>query len=79
MQIKVFGTGCANCKKLLKLTQEAVQELGANAEVAYVTDLAEIVNAGVLRTPALMLAGTVKVSGRVPRKEEIKRLISAAE
>lgn len=79
MQIKVFGTGCANCKKLLKLTEEAVQELGRQDEIVYVTELAQIAQAGVMRTPALMLGGQLKVSGRVPQKDEIKRLISEAE
>ena len=79
MQIKVFGTGCANCKKLLKLTEEAVQELGRQDEIVYVTELAQIAQAGVMRTPALMLGGQLKVTGRVPQKDEIKRLISEAE
>ncbi len=79
MQIKVFGTGCANCKKLLKFTEEAVQELGRQDEIIYVTELAQIAQAGVMRTPALMLGGQLKVTGRVPQKDEIKRLISEAE
>lgn len=79
MQIKVFGTGCANCKKLLKWTEEAVQELERQDEIVYVTELAQIAQAGVLRTPALMVAGQLKVSGRVPQKEEIKRLITEAQ
>ncbi|MGI6344368.1 MAG: thioredoxin family protein [Bacillota bacterium] len=75
MQIKVLGPGCANCKKLLKLTEDAVKELGRSDEIVYVTDLAEIAAAGVMRTPALIMDGRVKVSGRVPRKDEIKQLI----
>lgn len=75
MQIRVLGPGCANCKKLLKLTEDAVKELGRSDEIVYVTDLAEIAAAGVMRTPALIMDGRVKVSGRVPRKDEIKQLI----
>ncbi len=66
-------------KKLLKLTEESVSELGRDDEISYVTDLAAIAAAGVLRTPALMLDGHLAVTGRVPSKDEIKRLISAVK
>lgn len=79
MEIKVLGTGCAKCKQLLQLTEEAVKEMGRNDEVIYVTDINEILKSRVLGTPALMLDGRGKVSGRVPSKDEIKQLITAAE
>jgi small redox-active disulfide protein 2 len=79
MQIKVLGTGCAKCKRLYTLTKDVVQEMGTNDEVIYVTDMAEIVSAGVLRTPALMVEGEIKVAGRLPKKDEIRQLISAAK
>jgi small redox-active disulfide protein 2 len=79
MQIKVLGSGCANCKKLLKLVEDAVKELGRDDEVIYVTDMVEIAMTGVLRTPALVMDGQVKISGRVPKLEEIKELLNAAK
>ncbi|MGI6358840.1 MAG: thioredoxin family protein [Bacillota bacterium] len=79
MQIKVLGTGCAKCKRLYSLTKEVVQELGTNDEVIYVNDMAEIMNAGVMRTPALTVDGEIKVSGRLPKKDELRQLLSTAK
>lgn len=79
MQIKVLGPGCANCKKLYKLVQDAVKELGRDDEIIYVTDMAEIAKAGIMRTPGLIMDGQVKISGRMPKLEEIKELLNAAK
>lgn len=76
MEIKVVGSGCANCKKLHSLTQDAVRELGVAADVLYVTDLQEIMKTGIMRMPGLIINGKVKVMGRVPAVREIKQLIS---
>lgn len=78
MEIKVVGSGCKNCKMLLKATQEAVSELGADARVIYVTDVAAIAATGVLRTPGLLINDVIKVTGRVPSVKEIKQLIADA-
>ncbi len=75
MEIKVIGAGCAACKKLLGITQDAVKELNAHADVLYVTDMAEIMKTGVLSTPGLMINGQIKVSGRVPSAKEVKKII----
>lgn len=79
MQIKVLGPGCANCKKLYKLVQDAVKELGRDDEIIYVTDMAEIAKAGIMRTPGLIMDGQVKISGRMPKLEEIKELLNAVK
>ena len=79
MEIKVVGGGCANCKKLLAHTKEAVRELGIEADIRYVTDMEEIMKTGIMRTPGLMVNGTVKVMGRVPGIKEIKGIIGDAE
>jgi small redox-active disulfide protein 2 len=76
MEIKVIGPGCNNCKNLLKATQAADKELGSNAEIIYVTEMADIVALGIMRTPGLMINGKIKVMGRVPSVKEIKQLIS---
>lgn len=77
MEIKVIGSGCANCKNLLQKTQEAVKTLNADAQVIYVTDMEEIIATGIMRTPGLMINGKIKISGRVPSVKEIQQLIEA--
>ena len=79
MEIKVVGGGCANCKKLLAHTEEAVRELGIEADIRYVTDMEEIMKTGIMRTPGLMVNGTVKVMGRVPAVKEIVQIIGEAQ
>lgn len=79
MEIKVVGSGCKNCKMLLEATQEAVSELGTDARVIYVTDIAAIAATGVLRTPGLLINDVIKVMGRVPSVKEIKQLIVDAK
>lgn len=78
MIIKVLGSGCANCKKLEDLATKAVGELGITAEVVKVTDIAEIMGYGVMSTPALVIDEQLKVAGRVPAYEDVKRVIQAA-
>jgi small redox-active disulfide protein 2 len=75
MIIKILGSGCANCKKLFANTQEAVQELNLDVKIEEVKDLDEIINYGVMKTPALVVNGKVKASGRVLGKEEIKKFL----
>ncbi|MGD9676968.1 MAG: thioredoxin family protein [Vulcanibacillus sp.] len=75
MIIKVLGTGCANCKKLEANVREAVSELGIEASVEKVEDLKDIMSYGVMKTPAIVVDGQVKVMGRVPTVEEIKKYL----
>lgn len=55
MKIKVLGSGCSKCEALLAVTKEAVQHLGIDAEIEYVTDFAQIARYGVMSTPALVV------------------------
>lgn len=71
MKIEILGTGCPKCKKLSELTQEVIQELGISAEISKVTNINEIIDYGVMVTPALVIDGDVKVAGKIPSKEEI--------
>lgn len=75
MKIEILGTGCPKCKKLMELTVEAVNETGIDAEIKKVDRINDIMNCGVMITPALAIDGKVVVSGKVPSKEEIKNLI----
>jgi len=79
MEIKVVGSGCANCKKLLASVKEVVADLGVQADVLYVTELADILATGIMRTPGLMIDGKVKSMGRVPSVKEIGQMISDAK
>ena len=70
--IQVLGTGCAKCTKLKEDVEVAVAELGIEAKVEKVEDIMKITEFGVMMTPALVVDGEVKVSGKVPSAEEIK-------
>ncbi|HEY3374177.1 MAG TPA: thioredoxin family protein [Candidatus Aquicultor sp.] len=75
MQIKILGTGCANCKKLETTAKEAVSELGIDASIEKVEDIKDIMSYGVLSTPGLVVDGVVKISGRVPSVADVKALL----
>ena len=75
MQLTVIGPGCSRCKTLAQLTEQAAKELGVEYELIKVTDLKQIMALGVMMTPALAVNGTVKLAGRVPSLEEIKKML----
>ncbi|RLE30764.1 thioredoxin family protein [Candidatus Acetothermia bacterium] len=72
MKIEVLGTGCPKCQATVRNAEQAVKELGVQAEVVKVEDLSEITARGVMVTPALAIDGEIKCSGRIPTVEEIK-------
>ncbi len=73
--VKVLGPGCAKCQELLSQTQRAARELGLDCTVQKVTDIREITKYGVMMTPALLVDGQVKVSGKVPSLDDLKKLL----
>ena len=75
MKIEILGTGCAKCKATEKIVRKAVEELGIQAEVVKVEDLQDIINRGVMMTPAVVVDGEIKISGHQPTIEEIKKII----
>lgn len=75
MKIEIFGTGCAKCKRLEKHVQKAVKELNVKADVKKVEDITEIMNRGVMMTPALAIDGKMVFSGKTSNIDEIKNLI----
>lgn len=75
MKIEILGTGCPKCKKLTENVKEALVLTGQQAEIIKVTDIREIMSYSVLITPALVIDGKVKVSGKVPTVKEIKNLM----
>jgi small redox-active disulfide protein 2 len=76
MEIKVLGSGCKNCKKLLSNVEEAVKEMSLEeVDIKYITDLNEISKTGLLRTPGLIFDKKIVSSGRVPNVKEVKNLL----
>ena len=75
VKIEVLGTGCMKCKRLFKNVEIAVKELGINAEVVKVDDISEIIDRGVMLTPALAVDGELKISGRVADVKELKEIL----
>lgn len=73
--IRVLGGGCAKCEKLLANTREAVAAAGAEAEVLYITDFAEIAGYGIMSTPALMIDDKVVSTGKVLKPKDIEKLL----
>ena len=72
MKIEVLGTGCEKCKKTYANARQAVEALGVEAQLIKIEKVQEIVERGVMVTPALVVDGQVKVAGRVPSTDEIK-------
>ena len=75
MKIQILGTGCPKCKKLAENAETAAKELGIDYEIEKVTNINDIMNFGVMMTPALAVDGEVKVAGKVASVEEIRKLI----
>jgi len=75
MKIEIYGPGCPKCKRVFQNAQEAVTDLNLDAEVVKVEDLQEIIQAGVMMTPAFAVNGEVKSAGKVLSVDEIKKLL----
>jgi small redox-active disulfide protein 2 len=75
MKIEILGPGCSKCRATEKNVKKAVEELGIQAEVVKVEDLQEIINRGVMITPAVIVDGKLKIEGHKPSVEEIKNII----
>jgi small redox-active disulfide protein 2 len=75
VKIEVLGTGCAKCKSLTKNVEKAVQELGIEAEIVKVDSIQEIMDRGVMMTPALYIDGKSVMMGKAATVEEIKRML----
>ena len=75
MKIEILGSGCAKCKSVEKLIRSIVEELGISAEIVKVEDLQEIINRGIMMTPAVFIDGEAKIVGRVPTADELKKLL----
>jgi small redox-active disulfide protein 2 len=78
VDVVVYGPGCSNCRRLETQARAALAALGRDITVRKITDLASMTDAGVMRTPALGVNGTVVLQGRIPEVPELSRIIEAA-
>jgi small redox-active disulfide protein 2 len=79
MEIKVVGTGCASCKKLEESVRAVVAENNIEAEITKISDIMEIAKSGILITPGLIIDGKIKLSGKLPEKSEVEKIILEAK
>lgn len=73
--IQILGPGCARCNRLEQATEKAASELGIEHRMEKITDVMRFADFGVVLTPALVVDGEVKVSGRVPSHDELKQML----
>ncbi|MDR8364029.1 MULTISPECIES: thioredoxin family protein [Pseudomonas] len=78
LNIKILGSGCANCKKLEAVARQATQNLNIQAEFEKITDMGEMVTYDILATPALVINEKVVSSGKIPTVADIQGWISTA-
>jgi small redox-active disulfide protein 2 len=76
MKIQILGSGCAKCRALADVSEQAARDMGLTYELEKITDVKRFVDFGVMFTPALVVDGAVKVSGKVPSLDEAKELLS---
>jgi small redox-active disulfide protein 2 len=71
VNIKVLGSGCANCKRLEAMARKVTETLAIEAEIEKVTEYAEIMKWPILSTPGLVINGKLVSAGRIPSEKEI--------
>ena len=76
MKIEVLGMGCPKCMSMEQNVKKALAELAVQADVEKVTDIQQIIQRGVMSTPALVIDGTVVLQGKNPTVEQLKHLIT---
>jgi len=74
--VQILGTGCPKCRTLTANAEEAIRELGLDAEIVKVDQIKDIVRMGVMATPALAVDGMVKSSGHLLSVEQVKRILT---
>jgi small redox-active disulfide protein 2 len=73
MDIKVLGTGCANCRATIALIEQVARDKGVPVTVGKVEELRDIMGYGVMSTPGVVIDGRVVHAGGVPRREKIEQ------
>ena len=77
MKIEIFGPGCAKCEKTAREVEKVVMQLGVDATIEHVTETSQIVDRGVLLTPAVFVDGVKKIEGKVPKASAIESWLRA--
>lgn len=78
MDIKVLGTGCANCKNTIALIEQVALEKGVSVTLGKVEELREIMGYGVMSTPGVVIDGKVVHAGGVPGRAKVEQWLSGA-
>lgn len=76
MKVQVLGIGCQRCQELEKRIRDTLAEMNIAAEVEHVKDLKQFAAMGVFLTPGLVIDGKVVLQGKLPSKDELKKLLS---
>ena len=76
MKLKIYGSGCTKCNLLTQHAETAAQEMGIKYELEKVTDMNQIIDAGVMRTPAMAVDDEIVLEGKVPSASELKRYLA---
>ena len=77
-RIEVFGPGCARCQETYRVVRHVVEQAGLTCEVVKVDDIKRMISMGIMATPAIAIDGKVVMTGRVPKSDEIQRLLGIA-
>ena len=75
MKIEIYGSGCSKCKKTEEIVRQVVNKLNIKAEISKIEDLQKIIDKGIMMTPAVAVDGVVKILGRVPSIQDVKKIL----
>lgn len=78
-KIEILGTGCKKCNDLAETAKKTADSMGIEYELEKVTDIQKIMEYGIMMTPALVVDGEVKVSGKVPSVDDIKKFLTKSD
>lgn len=75
--LQVLGTGCARCKALQAAAEAAAQQAGIEYTIEKITDINQMMQFGIMATPALAIDGKVVVQGGIPSAAKLREMIEA--
>lgn len=73
MKIEIMGPGCPRCQKTESLVAGVVRKLGIKADIVKITDFDQIMDRGVMATPAVFVNGVKKIEGKIPSESMIQK------
>ncbi len=76
MKIEILGPGCPKCAKTTELIENIIREAGVEAEVLHITDINAIIDLGVMMTPAVIIDGEIKIEGKIPSEQDVRRWLN---